>query len=408
MVLTEGIYTGYKYYETRYEDAVLNRYNANSSVGSTSGAWNYASEMTFPFGYGLSYTAFTQELLSVNNFGSEKITAKVKVTNTGDVAGRSVVQIYAQTSYGKYEIDHNVEKSAIQLAGIGKTKLLAPKESVEIDVGIERYLLASWDSTCNGGDGGYILSEGTYYFAVGDNAHDALNNVLAAKGATGLIDETGASVVGKKNNAKSFDAAFDESTYKFSDKTGVRVRNQFDDIDVNYWLDESQKVTYMTRSDWTTYPTQVPQIQATAEMAELLAYGYKKPENAKGYNEADFGVDAGLKLVDMKDVDWDDNVTWDKFRELSVSRSRRKDHDRYGHKRRRKALCRKRRRTQSQQRQYFPDRTDVETEFSQGLRGVLYAGRRCFHDELQGRNRAEKYVRRQGFPGGSSEKRVGL
>ena len=78
MVLTEGIYTGYKYYETRYEDAVLNRYNANSSVGSTSGAWNYASEMTFPFGYGLSYTAFTQELLSVNNFGSEKITAKVK------------------------------------------------------------------------------------------------------------------------------------------------------------------------------------------------------------------------------------------------------------------------------------------------------------------------------------------
>ena len=313
MVLTEGIYTGYKYYETRYEDAVLNRYNANSSVGSTSGAWNYASEMTFPFGYGLSYTTFTQELLSVNNFGSETITAKVKVTNTGDVAGRSVVQIYAQTPYGEYEINHGVEKSAIQLAGIGKTKLLAPKESAEIEVEIERYLLASWDSTCNGGDGGYILSEGKYYFAVGDNAHDALNNVLAAKGATGLTDETGASVAGKKDNAKSFDAAFDESTYKFSEKTGVRVRNQFDDIDVNYWLDESQKVTYMTRSDWTTYPTQVPQIQATAEMAELLAYSYKKPESAKGYNEADFGVDAGLKLVDMKDVDWDDNVTWDKF-----------------------------------------------------------------------------------------------
>lgn len=313
MVLTEGIYTGYKYYETRYEDTILNRYNATATVGSTSGNWNYANEMTYTFGHGLSYTTFTQTLDKVAGFNSNTITVTATVENTGSVRGRSVVEVYAQTPYGQYEIDNNVEKSAIQLVGFGKTKELKPGEKEKVEIEIDRYLLASWDSNSNNGDGGYILSEGDYYIAIGENAHDALNNVLAAKGATGMIDETGVSVTGNANKVKTFNSDYDETTYKYSEYTGTRVKNQFDDIDVNYWLPENQKVTYMTRSNWNTFPTAIPEITATTAMKELLAFSYAKSATAKGYNEADFGVDAGLKLVDMKDVDWDDDIMWNKF-----------------------------------------------------------------------------------------------
>ncbi len=313
MVLSEGIYTGYKYYETRYEDSILNRYNATATVGSTNGAWNYANEMAYPFGHGLSYTTFTQELKSVSGMNTEEITVTVEVKNTGSVAGRSVVQVYAQTPYGDREIANGVEKSAIQLAGFNKTKELKAGESETVEVTIDRYLLASWDSKSNNGEGGYILSEGTYYFSVGDDAHDALNNVLAAKGATGMVDEDGNSVDGNDANVKSFKYSYDEESYRYSEATGYRVKNQFEDIDVNYWLPESQKVTYMTRSNWNTFPTAVPQITATDEMADLLSYTYTKAADAKGVDESEFGIDAGLDVVDMKDVPWDDDITWNLF-----------------------------------------------------------------------------------------------
>ena len=313
MVLTEGIYTGYKYYETRYEDAILNRYNATSQAGSTSGAWSYANEMTFPFGYGLSYTTFEQKLESVKDFDSETITATVTVTNTGDVAGRSVVQVYAQTPYGAYEIANGVEKSAVQLIGFGKTEELAPDESTTIEITFDRYLLASWDSHAHNGEGGYILSEGDYYFAIGDDVHDALNNILAAKGATGMVDQDGNPVSGNGDNVKYFSGDFDDASYKYSQYTGERVENQFEDVDINYWLSDANKITYMTRSDWTTFPTSVPQIEATSAMADLLSYTYTKADDAKGYDASEFGVDAGLSMVDMREVDWDDDITWSKF-----------------------------------------------------------------------------------------------
>ena len=100
VVETEGIYIGYKYYETRYEDTVLDQGNAATTEGSSTGkAWNYVDEVTYPFGYGLSYTTFTQELESVDVISGEKGLAKVKITNTGDVAGKDVVQLYVQTPY---------------------------------------------------------------------------------------------------------------------------------------------------------------------------------------------------------------------------------------------------------------------------------------------------------------------
>ena len=103
-ICAEGIYVGYKYYETRYEDAVMGSGDASSSVGSSTGnGWNYADEVVYPFGYGLSYTDFTQTLKGVTfNADTDNYEVEVEVTNTGDVAGKSVVEVYAQTPYGDY------------------------------------------------------------------------------------------------------------------------------------------------------------------------------------------------------------------------------------------------------------------------------------------------------------------
>lgn len=121
-ICAEGIYVGYKYYETRYEDAVMGSGDASSSVGSSTGnGWNYADEVVYPFGYGLSYTDFTQTLKGVTfNADTDNYEVEVEVTNTGDVAGKSVVEVYAQTPYGDYEKQNSIEKSAVQVVGFEK------------------------------------------------------------------------------------------------------------------------------------------------------------------------------------------------------------------------------------------------------------------------------------------------
>ena len=106
VVETEGIYIGYKYYETRYEDTVLDQGNAATTEGSSTGkAWNYVDEVTYPFGYGLSYTTFTQELESIDVISGEKGLAKVKVTNTGDVAGKDVIIVDDMIAAGGSMLD---------------------------------------------------------------------------------------------------------------------------------------------------------------------------------------------------------------------------------------------------------------------------------------------------------------
>ena len=100
-VEAEDIYTGYKYYETRYADTVLGQGNADATVGSSTGkAWNYDDEVSYPFGYGLSYTTFEQTLKSVDvDLANRTVTAEVDVKNTGDVAGKDAAQLYVQAPY---------------------------------------------------------------------------------------------------------------------------------------------------------------------------------------------------------------------------------------------------------------------------------------------------------------------
>jgi len=308
-VQTEGIYIGYKYYETRYEDQVLGRFQAAGTAGSSTGeAWDYAKEVSYPFGYGLSYTTFEQKLDSVV-VGDKTITVTATVTNTGSVAGKSVVQVYAQTPYGEYEQKNRVEKSAIQLLDYAKTSLLEPGASETLTIECDKYLLASYDYVAAKG---YILSEGDYYIAIGDNAHDALNNVLAAKGASGMVDVQGHATAGMADKAYHWTGSFDDETYRYS-ATGAEVTNQFDDCDVNHWFGDV--VTYLTRSDWQgTFPTQpVVGLSLTEEMIHILDGNiYTKPEHAPDASSISQGEQQGIMLITMRGLDYEDDL-WNTF-----------------------------------------------------------------------------------------------
>lgn len=315
IVEAEDIYIGYKYYETRYEDCVLGQGNANSTAGTyaSKDGWNYNEEVVYPFGYGLSYTTFDQKLEDVTyNEDTDSYEVSVTVTNTGDTyAGKSVVEVYAQTPYGDYEKKNEIEKSAVQLAGFAKTDTLEPGESETVKVNVQKYFLASYDSE---GAEGYILSEGEYYLAVGDNAHDALNNILAAKGADGMTDVAGNTTTGDADKAYSWkEDKLDTDTYKMSRvDDSVEVTNQFEDADMNYWQDGT--VTYLSRSDWEgTYPITYTGLTATEDMMKVLKEQYEQPENAPSVDDYTQGEDNGITFAMMMDVDYDDDETWDKF-----------------------------------------------------------------------------------------------
>lgn len=299
IVEAEGIYVGYKYYETRYEDSVLGQGNATNGAGSTQGAsWDYAKEVAYPFGYGKSYTTFTQELVSVDfNIGGES-KAIVKVTNSGGVAGKDVVQLYVQSPY----TNGGLEKAAIQLIGFGKTKTLAPGESEEIVVDFDAKYVASYDEMAvkeNGSTGAWVLDAGDYYFSIGNGAHEALNNILANKNGNkdGLISVTDDEVIDAGRSIKVSIDNRDIETYS------INVENRLQDGDINKLIPDSAE--YFTRSDWTKGWGGVYGITATDEMLKSLKNNlYELTENGTGET---WGQHNGMRLVDMIILDENDN-----------------------------------------------------------------------------------------------------
>ena len=319
LVYAEGIYQGYKYYESRYQDQVLGINNADSAKGvyaSKDGAWNYADEMVYTFGAGQSYASFTQELVSVNwDKTSHQVTAEVKVTNDGGFSGKSkdVVQLYVQLPWESGQ----AEKSAIQLADFEKTSALASGESETVTLTFSDYMFAAYDQNAeNGADptkkGCYVFDAGDYWFAVGDDAHDALNNVLAARGITGMFDAEGSPVPG--DPAKAFKDTLgetDNKTWAVSPYTGEVVSNHFEDRDLNYFIEGA--VTYMTRGDWNTFPDPVLNIEATAEIKDLMEnFQYEKPSDAPDISTYKFKQENGISFIEMKDVPFDD-PQWETF-----------------------------------------------------------------------------------------------
>ena len=189
----EGIYVGYRYYETRYEDIVMGTANV--------GDYDYATTVAYPFGYGLSYTEFEYSNFKAEyNKDTDSFDVEVDVTNTGDVAGKEVVQIYFQSPYTEYDKENGIEKAAVELCGFDKTEVLEPGASETVKINVPREELACYDSN---NAKTYILDAGDYYLTAAKNAHDAVNNVLAVKGytkANGMTEDGNTELTFQYNN----------------------------------------------------------------------------------------------------------------------------------------------------------------------------------------------------------------
>ncbi len=304
----EGIYVGYKYYETRYEDKIMGTGNA--------GEYDYSSVVAYPFGYGLSYTSFSYSDFSLTEQDG-LLTAQVRITNTGEVPGKDAVGLYYQAPYTNYDREQGVEKASVNLADFAKTKELEPGESELISFVLDpAETMKSYDAS---GAGGYIMDPGTYYITLAQDAHEAVNQILALKGydmGHGMTSEGNASLAG------AFEVA--EFTRLDTDAvTGTPVTNQFDDATA---LDG----VYLSRNDWSVmdnnglqYSTETMVIDGRLQVgvhtadealiANLQNIGWEAsgiPGHAQDPSEPLIDTPAGLELIDMAGASYDD-PRWD-------------------------------------------------------------------------------------------------
>ena len=240
MVYQEGIYVGYKYYETRYFDSVMNQGKAGDYAAK------YGDEVAFTFGYGLSYSEFVYSNMTVaedtNEYGEKCYVISVDVTNVSGPEGKETVQIYLSSPYTQYDIDNKVEKAAVQLVGFGKTGILAQGQTETVKIYVDERDMAAYDAY---GAKTYILDAGTYFLTAATDAHDAVNNVLAAHGKT---TADGMDAEGKSELVYSWDMEFDAKTYSKS-INGTDITNQLDHADPNLYYGENV-VTFLSRNDW--------------------------------------------------------------------------------------------------------------------------------------------------------------
>lgn len=298
MVYQEGIYVGYKYYETRYEDYVMGTGNA--------GDYAYRDVVAFPFGYGLSYTEFARsDMQTVYDAAADAFRIRLTVTNTGDMAGKQAVQVYVSSPYTQYDKDNGVEKAAVSLAGFTKTKLLQPGESQTVECVVDRRELASFDAY---GAGTYILDAGDYYLTCAADAHQAVNNVLAAKGFTpantsNRMDAPGDGTLVYRWNNPSFDA----QTYAVT-QNGTAIQNRLSGSDINMTDAVKEKITYLSRKDWMgTLPTEILQLTLTDTLSAALQDVQYRPEDYAAAEMPTLGAKNGMKLVELRGAPYDDS-----------------------------------------------------------------------------------------------------
>ena len=321
----EGIYVGYKYYETRYEDVILNQGNA--------GDYDYTKEVVYPFGYGLSYTTFEWSDMQTTWSGDE-CTVTVDVENTGDMAGKDVVEIYAQSPYTEYDKANGVEKASVQLVAYGKTKELAPGEKETVSCTFSKEQLKAYDEN---NAKTYIFDAGDYYITAAKNAHDAINNIITVKAesaaeASAINGNTELVTIYTPENTDT-----DLTTYATDSYSGVEITNQLQDCKAD--------VVYLSRSDWEgTFPTHdgEPGTQISTWGNEIngedgASYTYVKEASPELITELDsfssgtdidpatladtqivYGADNGLKLIDLRGRDFDDPLWDDLLDELTA------------------------------------------------------------------------------------------
>ncbi len=292
VVNVEGMYVGYRYAETRYEDVLLGSENA--------GTYDYDTQISYPFGYGLSYSTFTYSELEVvpdpdpaknyytgglmaandanyaGNYGTlraeedrratgsrlgdcDDLILRVKVTNTGSKAGKEIVQVYVQQPIIAQDKAHGVQKPSVQLIGYGKTDVLEPNGSEVVEVKIDaNKWFAAYDSRIENEDGtrgGYVLSAGDYYLAVARNSHEAVNSIYKAKTSGELSDaldtQYGAGDAALVETINVSEARSNSYEY-WTQGTTDEVHNLFEDIDPNMDSNTSNDVAYFSRYNWTT------------------------------------------------------------------------------------------------------------------------------------------------------------
>ena len=316
----EGIYTGYKYYETRYYDAIAGQGNASAASaretvdgGST---WNYDNEVSYSFGYGVEGSTFAEQITdaSIDWSGENDSSVTVQVTNTGSKAAKHVVQLYVSVPYTDNDRASGLEKAAVQLIGYAKTGeaseatfrnvvLLQPGESEDLTITFNARDFYSYSRNFahDGEKGAWVLEAGEYCFVTGNGAHDAVNAVLRQQHPALANDLTATGDI-------RVETLSSEQTLTVSN--GTVVKNELDEADLNGW-NCGTTVTYLSRSDWTgTFPKAVESITATPEMITLLRNAtYDMQAELATYTGPEsftYGADNGLNAIDLQGLEYDD------------------------------------------------------------------------------------------------------
>ena len=260
----EGIYVGYKYYETAVQE----------------GAIDYDKTVQYPFGYGLSYTEFEQKMGELEEKDGQ-ISVDVEVTNTGDVAGKDVVEVYYKPPY----TNGGIEKSSANLIEFEKTNLLQPGESQTVTVTFSIEDMASYDEN---NAKAYVLEKGDYVISINSDSHTVLD---------------------QKTYTADTDVVYEEENKRVSDDTAA----------TNVFEDAKGDVTYLSRADHFANYEEATAAPASAELGEPYVSEYHLNSNfdkTTYLNDEDVmpttGADNGLTLADMRDADYDD-PRWEKL-----------------------------------------------------------------------------------------------
>ena len=260
----EGIYVGYKYYETAAQE----------------GAIDYDKTVQYPFGYGLSYTEFEQKMGELEEKDGQ-ISVDVEVTNTGDVAGKDVVEVYYEPPY----TNGGIEKSSANLIEFAKTDLLQPGESQTVTVTFSIEDMASYDENHAKA---YVLEKGDYVISINSDSHTVLD---------------------QKTYTADTDVVYEEENKRASDDTAA----------TNVFEDAKGDVTYLSRADHFANYEEATAAPASAELGEPYVSEYHLNSNfdkTTYLNDEDVmpttGADNGLTLADMRDADYDD-PRWEKL-----------------------------------------------------------------------------------------------
>ena len=303
LVYAEGIYVGYRYYETRYEDTVLGT--------SSRSAFDYDREVAYPFGYGLSYTDFELQDMVMEQ-GKKGYEVSVNVLNTGDRAGREIVQFYIQKPYSQYAEKNGMEIPSVELAAFVKTKELEPGESARVKIVLDEEAFKSFDAA---GRGTYIIDGGTYLVTAAQDAHRAVNNILMYKMKGGSEAFSGS---GDGGLVETVDLVRDNGTFAVSSQTGEGIGRVFREADPSAYDSDYRQ---FTRSLWgSSWPVtwNGGSYSAPASFQELLKVSSKEDSKAEApvYNKAHGEKNAGLAALRetaFDDYRWGallDQLTW--------------------------------------------------------------------------------------------------